>query len=68
MMGDRNWDSCKELLKILGILPVTAQYIYTMTTFNFNNKENFKKNSKLHDTKTRNDSNLFQPQSKLSIY
>ena len=60
-------DFCREFFKILGILPLTAQYTYSMTVFVVNNWEYFTENSKLYDIKTRNNKNLFQRQSNLSI-
>jgi hypothetical protein len=37
MMGARSRDFCREFFKTLGILPFTAQYIYTITMFIVNN-------------------------------
>jgi len=65
MTGARSRDSCREFFKILGILPLTAQYIQSITMFIVNNIEYFTENSKLYDTKTRNYKNLFQPQPNL---
>ena len=45
-----------------------AQYIYSTTMFVINNRQHFNENSKLYDIKTRNNKNLFQPQSNLSTY
>jgi hypothetical protein len=68
MMGARSRDSCREFFKILGILLLMAQYIYSITMFVVNNRDYFKENSNLHDIKTRNNKNLFQPPSNSSIY
>jgi hypothetical protein len=45
-----------------------AQYIYSVTVFVVNNREYFMENSELYDIKTRNNKNLLQPQSNLSVY
>jgi hypothetical protein len=45
-----------------------AQDIYSITVFIVNNKGYFAEDSKLYDIKTRNNENLFQPQSNLTIY
>jgi hypothetical protein len=37
IMGARSRDFCREFFKTLGILPFTAQYIYTITMFVVNN-------------------------------
>jgi len=63
-MGARIKDSCWEFFKILGILPLTAQHIYSITMFVLNNRQYFMENSKLWNIKTRKNKNLFQPQSR----
>jgi hypothetical protein len=45
-----------------------AQNIYSITVFIVNNKGYFTEDSKLYDIKTKNNENLFQPQSNLTIY
>jgi hypothetical protein len=49
MMGSRS----RDFFKTLGILPFTAQYIYTTTMFVVNNLKYFTENSELYDIKTR---------------
>jgi hypothetical protein len=61
-------DSCREVFKILQILPLPAQSIYSKTMCVVNNREYFMENSELYDSKTRNNKNLLQPQSNLFIY
>jgi len=68
MMGARIKDSYRAIFKILGILTLTAQHIYSTTMFIVNNRQYFTENSKLYDIKTRKNKNLFQPQSNLSLY
>ena len=45
MMEAKSRYSCTELFKILGILPSTAQYIYSKTAFVISNKEYFMETS-----------------------
>jgi hypothetical protein len=65
---ERPTDSCRELFTVLKILPLTFQYIFSLTLFVANNKSLFKENSEVHNIKTRNNSNLFQPSSHLTVY
>jgi hypothetical protein len=67
-MGARPRDSCTELFKVLKILPLTSQYIFSLSLFVANNKHLFKENFEVHNIKTRNNSNLFQSSSHLTIY
>jgi hypothetical protein len=60
--------TAENFFKNLGILPLMAQDIYSITVFIVNNKEFFTENSTLYDIKTINNENLFQPQSNLTIY
>jgi hypothetical protein len=60
--------SCREFFKILGVLSLTAQCIYTITVFVFRNREYFMDNSELYNIKSRNNKTLFQSQSNLSAY
>jgi hypothetical protein len=68
MMGARSRDYCREFFKNLGILPLMDQDIYSITVFIVKNKEYFMENSTLCDIKTRNNEDLFKPQSNLTIY
>jgi hypothetical protein len=68
IMGARIRDSCRDLFKILNILPLQSQYILSLVLFAVNNKNNFKVNSEIHGINTRNNPNLFQPLSHLTIY
>jgi hypothetical protein len=67
-MEARPRDSCRELFKVLKILPLTSQYIFSLALFVDNNESLFKENSEVHNIKTRNNSNIFQPSSHLPIY
>ena len=54
MMGARNKDSCREFFKVLNILPLSSQYIYTLLMFVVNNRNLFLDNAELYTMKTRN--------------
>jgi hypothetical protein len=58
-MGARIKDSCREIFKILGILPLTALHIYSITVFVVNNRQYFMENSKLYDIETRKNKTYF---------
>ena len=62
VMGARTRDSGRELFKILTILPLTSQYIFSLALSVVNN------NSQLRNIKTMNNSTLFRPSSHLTIY
>jgi len=68
IMGARNNDSCREFLKILKILPLSAQYIYSLLMFVVNNRNLFLDNAELYTIKTRNSYNLHPPLSHLTKY
>ena len=63
----RSRDSCRELFKILKILLLSSQYIFSLAMFVVNNKGLFMENSELYNIRTRNNSNLYQPLSHLAI-
>jgi hypothetical protein len=54
IMGTRPSDSCRELFKVLKILPLTSQCIFSLALFVANNRSLFKENSEAHNIKTRN--------------
>jgi hypothetical protein len=58
-MGVRPRDSCRELFKVLKILSLTSQYIFSLALFVGNNESLFKENSEVHNIKTRNNSIIF---------
>ena len=61
-------DSCRELFKILNILPLQSQYLLLLVLFVVNNENKLKINSQIHSINTRNNCNLFQPLSCLPTY
>jgi hypothetical protein len=67
-MGAKNSDSCREFFKQLKILPLCAQYIYSLLMFVVNNRNLFLNNADLYPTKTRNNYNLYLPLPHLTKY
>ena len=67
-MGARNNDSCREIFKILKILPLSVQYMYSLLMFVVNNRNLFLDNAELYTIKTRNSYNLHHPLSHLTKY
>ena len=61
-------DSCRGLFKKLRILPIHSQYILCLLLFIMNNKNLFHVNSEIHSFNIKQNSNLHQPQAKLSMY
>jgi hypothetical protein len=68
IMGAGNRDSCRKIFKLLKILPLSSQYIYSLVMFVVKNKNLFVENSELYATKTRNSSNLHLPLSNLTVF
>jgi hypothetical protein len=66
--GSRPRDSCRQLFKKLGILPLTSQYILPLLLFIVKNKALFQWNSEVHSINTRYKSNLHQPIVNLTTY
>jgi IS1 family transposase len=60
IMGARTTDSCRQIFKLLKLLPLQSQYILSLVIFMVNIKNQFKVNSEIHSINTRNNSNLFQ--------
>ena len=55
-------------MAILKILPLSAQYIYSLLMFVVNNRNLFLDNAELYTIKTRNNYNLHLPLSHLTKY
>jgi len=68
IMGAKNRDSCKEFFKLLKILPLYAQYIYSLIMFVVTNRNLFPDNAELYSIKTRNSHNLHLPLPHLTKY
>jgi hypothetical protein len=65
-MGARNNDSCREFFKLLKILTLSAQYIYSLVMFIVNNRNLFLDHAELYTLRTRNSHNLHPPLSHLT--
>ena len=64
-----NRTSCRELFKKkLDILPLQSQHISSLALFVIKKLEIFSPNSDIHTINTRNKSNLYPPQSRLTKY
>ena len=67
-MGAKNNDSCREFFKLLQILPLSAQHIYSLLIFVVNNKNLLMDNADLYAIKTRNIYNLHLPSLHLTVF
>jgi len=67
MLGIGPRCSCKGWLVKLNILPILRLYIFSLIMFIFNNLDNFKTNSLLHDFNTRSKNQLHFPSVKLTF-
>jgi len=68
IMGARSNDSRTEFFKLLKILPLSAQYIYSLLMFVVNNGNLFLDNAELYTVRRRNSYNLHPPLSHLTRY
>jgi len=67
IMGTETRHYCRELFKILNILPLHSQYILSLVLFVVYKKNTFKINSQLHSINARNNYNLSETLSHLTI-
>jgi hypothetical protein len=68
MYGLCPMDSCRDAFKILRILLLKSQYIYSLLLFIVNNGDVYHNVSLIHDIQTRRNLDLFQPHSHLTLY
>ena len=68
IMEDKNNDSCRNIFKPLKILPLSAQYIYSVLMFVVNNRNLLLDNADMYWIKTRNSYNHHPPLSHLTKY
>ena len=61
-------DSCRELFKKLGILPLQSQYIFSLLMFVVKNKDSFKTNSDIHSFNKRFNHDLHIPVANLAVF
>ena len=68
-MGVGTGVSCFKLFKILKILLLVLQYIFSLIHFVvINNNHQFKMNHEIHSINTRNKLNFYQPSSHSSVF
>jgi hypothetical protein len=67
-MGARIRDVRRELFKLLKMLPLTSQDLFSLALFVVTNKSLFMENFQMHNIKTSNNSHLSQLSSHLMIY
>jgi hypothetical protein len=68
IMNSNSKDSCCDLFKKLCILPLNAQYIFSILLFVVKNRGLFKTNFDVHKFNTRSNYNLHLPTVKLTIF
>ena len=68
MAGAQPRTSCRSLCRQLEILPVSCQYILSLTSFIIDNQEIFQTNSSIHNINTRNKLHLHRPNANLSCF
>ena len=66
--GNIDLNSVNRFLEISNILPLSAQYIYSLLMFVINNRNLFLDNAELYTIKTRDSYNLHPPLSHLTKY
>jgi hypothetical protein len=68
MTGCNSRVSCRNLFRMLEILPLATQYILLFTVFVVNNKNHFILNSEKHKISTKHIKNFYQPTSNFTVY
>ena len=63
-----NKDSCCNLFKKLGILPLQSQYIFSLLMFVVKNKDHFKMNLDIHSFNTRFNYDLHAPIANWAVF
>jgi hypothetical protein len=61
MVGYKRNQSCRELFRKLGILPLPSQYIFSLLIFLSKNRNQFTANSEVHNCTTRQQINFHLP-------
>ena len=61
-------ESCRPLYNQLQILTLPSQYIFSLLMFVVKNKDLFMLNLEIHTFNTRNNSNLYMPNTNLTIF
>jgi hypothetical protein len=68
IMNANNRDSCHQLFKILNILPLKSQYIFSLLLFVVKNRDLYELNSEIHNVNTRFSSDLHTPAANLAAF
>ena len=70
MTKSRSRDSCRQLFKRLGILPLQSQYIFSVLLLLFvvKNKDLYTTNQEIHNITTRSNTNLHPPVCNLTVF
>ena len=68
MTKSRSRVSCRQLFKILEILPLQSQYILSVLLFVVKNKDLCTTNQEIHNVTTRSDTNLQPPVCNLTVF
>jgi hypothetical protein len=65
-MGNRDSDSCRKHFRELKILPLTSEYLYSLTVV-IKNRHHFEANTEVHNINDRTRFDLHHPSSNLSV-
>jgi hypothetical protein len=68
IMNAKTRDSCREVVKNLKILPLYSQYIFSLSLFVVDNKDQYKSNQEFHSFNTRYSMNLHLPTPNLAVF
>jgi len=61
-------DPCRKYFKLLNILPLSSQYIFSLLLLVVNNKNQFQMNSEIYNMNIRYNSDFYQSLSLLTVY
>jgi cobalamin biosynthesis Co2+ chelatase CbiK len=67
-MDTRTRVSCREVFKVMKILPMYSQYIYSFILYTVSNKHLYNTNNEIHKYRTRDNNNLHLPIVSLSEF
>jgi hypothetical protein len=68
MMGVRDRESCRKYFRVLSILTLKLQYIFSLSLFVINIRHHFEANFQIHNVNTRTKHDLHHPLSQLSVF
>jgi hypothetical protein len=67
-MGIRDRESCRKYFRVLSILTLKSQYIFSLSLFVINNRHHSEANLEIHNLNTRTKHDLHHPLSQLSVF